>query len=106
MGVLTGLNETRVTTSRGATSLLDHIDFISGISGGSILAAYYGLNGRQTLSDFRERFLLVNPEEHLQTDRSPCSTSRADWRAVLTILPSSPVGSTLISSTMRRSGNL
>ena len=67
-GVLTGLNETRVTTSRGAISLLDHLDFISGVSGGSILAAYYGLNGRHTLSDFRERFLLANPEEHLQTD--------------------------------------
>jgi NTE family protein len=75
-GVLTGLNETRVTTSRGAISLLDHIDFISGVSGGSILAAYYGLNGRQTLSDFRERFLLANPEEHLQTDLSLFNIAR------------------------------
>jgi NTE family protein len=75
-GVLTGLNETRVTTSRGAISLLDHIDFISGVSGGSILAAYYGLNGRQTLSDFRERFLLANPEEHLQTDLNLFNVAR------------------------------
>jgi hypothetical protein len=75
-GVLTGLNETRVTTSRGATSLLNHIDFISGVSGGSILAAYYGLNGRQTLGDFRERFLLANPEEHLQTDLSLFNVAR------------------------------
>jgi NTE family protein len=75
-GVLTGLNETRVTTSRGAISLLDHLDFISGVSGGSILAAYYGLNGRQTLSDFRERFLLANSEEHLQTDLSLFNIAR------------------------------
>jgi NTE family protein len=75
-GVLTGLNETRVTTSRGTISLLDHIDFISGVSGGSILAAYYGLNGRQTLTDFRQRFLLANPEEHLQTDLSLFNIAR------------------------------
>lgn len=83
-GVLTGFDETRVKTSRGAMSLLDHIDFISGVSGGSVLAAYYGLKRRQALSDFRERFLLANPEEHLQTN-SACLTSRADSRAVLTI---------------------
>jgi NTE family protein len=75
-GVLTGLNETRVTTSRGAISLLDHIDFISGVSGGSILAAYYGLNGRQTIGEFRERFLLANAEEHLQTDLSLFNIAR------------------------------
>lgn len=75
-GVLAGLNETRVTTSRGAISLLDHVDFISGVSGGSILAAYYGLYGGQALSDFRERFLLANPEEHLQTDLSLLNVAR------------------------------
>jgi NTE family protein len=75
-GVLTGLNETRVTTSRGTISLLDHVDFISGVSGGSILAAYFGLYGRQTLSDFPERFLLANPEEHLQTDLSLFNIAR------------------------------
>lgn len=67
-GVLTGFNDKYVTTSRGAISLLDHIDFISGVSGGSILAAYYGLYGRQALGDFRQQFLLANPEENLQTD--------------------------------------
>ena len=75
-GVLTGLNETRATTSRGGTSLLNHIGFISGVSGGSILAAYYGLYGRQTLSDFRERFLLANAEEHLQTDLNLFNVAR------------------------------
>lgn len=75
-GVLTGLDETRVTTSRRAMSLLDHIDFISGVSGGSIPAAYYGLNGRQALSDFRERFLLAHPDEHLQTDLSLFNIAR------------------------------
>lgn len=68
--------ETHITTRRGAISLLDHLDFISGVSGGSILAAYYGLYGRQTLSDFRERFLLANAEEHLQTDLSLFNVAR------------------------------
>jgi predicted acylesterase/phospholipase RssA len=65
-GVLTGFGETQVSTTRHAISLLDHIDFVSGVSGGSIIAAYYGLKGREALSDFRERFLLANPE--LQTN--------------------------------------
>jgi NTE family protein len=69
-GVLNGFAETELSKSGQPTSLLDHIDFVSGVSGGSIIAAYYGLKGRQALSDFRQRFLLANPEEDLQTDLS------------------------------------
>jgi NTE family protein len=69
-GVLEGFDQTRVPTRRGAESLLDRLDFLSGVSGGSILAAYYGLRGRAALADFRQRFLLVNAEEALQTDLS------------------------------------
>jgi predicted acylesterase/phospholipase RssA len=67
-GVLTGLGKTQISTTDHAISLLDHIDFVSGVSGGSIIAAYYGLKRRDALSDFRERFLLANPEEDLQTN--------------------------------------
>jgi NTE family protein len=66
-GVLQGFDQTRVRTAGGSVSLLDHVDFVSGVSGGSILAAYYGIKKRQALVDFRERFLLRNPEESLQT---------------------------------------
>jgi NTE family protein len=69
-GVLEGFDQTRVPTRSGATSLLDRLDFLSGVSGGSILAAYYGLKGRAAIADFRQRFLLVNAEESLQTDLS------------------------------------
>ena len=48
--------------------MLDRIDFISGVSGGAVTAAYYGLRKRAALEDFRERFLLRNAEEGLQTD--------------------------------------
>ena len=67
LGVLQGFDETRVRTARGTESLLDHVDFVSGVSGGSIIAAYYGIKKRQALVDFKERFLLRNPEESLQT---------------------------------------
>ncbi len=69
-GVLQGFDETRVPTRTGPVSLLDRLDFLSGVSGGSVLAAYYGLRGRAALGDFKQRFLLVNAEENLQTDLS------------------------------------
>src|SRR5689334_14043954 len=69
-GVLEGFDQTRVPTHTGATSLLDRLDFLSGVSGGSILAAYYGLKGRAAMADFRPRFLNVNAEEALQTELS------------------------------------
>jgi len=65
-GVLTEMERTPV---RGASaSMLDRIDFISGVSGGSVTAAYYGLRKRAALDDFRERFLLRNAEEGLETE--------------------------------------
>jgi NTE family protein len=67
-GVLQGFEETRVPSRSGPVSLLDRLDFLSGVSGGSVLAAYYGLKGRAALADFKQRFLLVNAEENLQTN--------------------------------------
>jgi NTE family protein len=67
-GVLTGFGETQVRTASRTISLLDHIGFVSGVSGGSILAAYYGLKGGGALNDFRERFLLANSEQGLETN--------------------------------------
>ena len=69
-GVLQGFDETRATIDGHAQSLLDQLDFVSGVSGGSVLAAYYGLKKRAALADFRERFLLANGEESLQTSLS------------------------------------
>jgi NTE family protein len=69
-GVLQGFDETHVSTRTGPVSLLDRLDFLSGVSGGSTLAAYYGLHGRAAMTDFKQRFLLVNAEEGLQTNLS------------------------------------
>lgn len=39
-------------------TLLDEVDLITGVSGGSFTAAYYGLYGKDALKDFREKVLL------------------------------------------------
>ena len=75
-GVLTGFDETHVRTRTGTMSLLDHIDFISGVSGGSVLAAYYGLKKRAAMGDFKQRFLLANAEDGLQTNLSLANIAR------------------------------
>ncbi len=63
-GVLQGLD--RVPT-RDRKNYLERVVFVSGVSGGSVTAAYFGLKGRAALADFRERFLLRNAEEDLST---------------------------------------
>jgi NTE family protein len=77
-GVLGEMGASQVRTRGGrVTSVLDHIDFVSGVSGGSVTAAYFGLRGRSALNDFRERFLLQNAEESLSTRISLVNLSRA-----------------------------
>src|ERR1700728_2473521 len=73
-GVLTAFDET--PTPGRAASLLNRIDFVTGVSGGSVLAAYYGLKKRQALADFKQRFLLRNAEEGLQTELSLLTIAR------------------------------
>jgi NTE family protein len=65
-GVLKELEATPVNVTGHKSALFDHIDILSGVSGGSVLAAYMGLRGRDGLADFRERFLIRNAEENLQ----------------------------------------
>ena len=76
-GVLKELERTRIRDRGKTVSLLDRVDFVSGVSGGSVLAAYYGLRKREALSDFRERFLLRNAEESLNTRVSIVNLGRA-----------------------------
>jgi hypothetical protein len=76
-GVLTEIERTQIPLRYGNGSLLDRVDFVSGVSGGSVLAAYYGLKKRAALADFRERFLLRDAEEQLSTALNPVSIVRA-----------------------------
>src|SRR5215813_9813637 len=74
-GVLTEMDGARMR--RGGASLLDRVDFVSGVSGGSVTAAYYGLKKRAALTDFRERFLLRDAEEALRTKFTLVNIQRA-----------------------------
>jgi len=38
-------------------TLLDEVDMISSVSGGSFTSAYYGLHGKKAFEDYKERFL-------------------------------------------------
>jgi len=73
-GALSALDETPAPT--GSTSLLDRVDFVTGVSGGSVLAADYGRKKRAALADFKQRFLLRNAEEGLQTQISLLNIAR------------------------------
>jgi NTE family protein len=55
-GVLQELRDTRIGANR-EHRLLDEVDAISAVSGGSFTAAYYGLHGEDTFRDFETDFL-------------------------------------------------
>ncbi len=73
-GVLAGLDQTPMPNR--PTTLFDRIDFVTGVSGGSVLAAYYGLKKRQALADFKQRFLLRNAEANLQMNLTLLSIAK------------------------------
>jgi NTE family protein len=72
-GAMRGLD--RLPARYGGT-YFDRVIFISGVSGGSVAAGYFGLKGRAALADFRERFLLRNAEEELDTRVSLVNLAR------------------------------
>jgi len=76
-GVLQEIDQTTVRTRTGTHSLLNNVGFVSGVSGGSVTAAYFVLKKREALADFRERFLLRNAEEGLSTSIDPVNLVRA-----------------------------
>lgn len=59
-GVLEALRDTEISIHGSKKRMLDEVDFISGVSGGSFTAAYYGLFGDRIFEDFESRFLKKN----------------------------------------------
>ncbi|MCF6154014.1 MAG: patatin-like phospholipase family protein [Candidatus Brocadia sp.] len=59
-GVLEELRNTEVTINGEKRMLLHEVDGISGVSGGSFTAAYYGLFGDRIFEDFDQKFLKKN----------------------------------------------
>ncbi|WP_404407416.1 patatin-like phospholipase family protein [Pseudidiomarina marina] len=56
-GVLEGLRDTTVVIDNKEVKLLDEIDMITSVSGGSFTAAYYGLHGDKIFENFEQDFL-------------------------------------------------
>ena len=61
-GVLEQLRDTEVTIGGQKRRLLDEVDWISSVSGGSFTAGYYGLFGDRVFTDFERRFLKKDVE--------------------------------------------
>ena len=75
-GILEALAETPISASANRR-LIDEVDLISSVSGGSITAAYYGLYGDRLFSDFKSRFLERDIEAELtSTMLNPMTLSK------------------------------
>ncbi|MGD2056702.1 MAG: patatin-like phospholipase family protein, partial [Gammaproteobacteria bacterium] len=75
-GVLEALATTRLPGT-GQQTMLDEIDMISSVSGGSITAAYFGLYGKRIFTEFRSAFLERDVTTELASRMfSPATLSR------------------------------
>ena len=61
------LQELQAVDNGTPNGLLDHVRLVSGVSGGSVMAAQLGLNGPQGVDGFRERFLITDAETYMTT---------------------------------------
>jgi NTE family protein len=59
------LEELRAAGGGGENGLLDHVHLVSGVSGGSVTAAQFGLYGPAGLEGYRERYLLTDAERYM-----------------------------------------
>lgn len=64
-GVLEQLRDTSVYWEGRQRRLLDEVDVINGVSGGSYAAAYYGLHGDAFFTSFPQRFLQADLQSEL-----------------------------------------
>ncbi len=76
-GVLQQLARTPTPRAGPRRDLLDHVVAVSSVSGGSIIAAYFGLKGRAALDDFRQQFLDQDLMAELNTRVSLVNLGRA-----------------------------
>lgn len=64
-GVLEELRDTPIEIDGRRRRLLDEVDTITSVSGGSFTSAYYGLHGDRIFEDYEERFLRRDIEGEL-----------------------------------------
>lgn len=76
-GVLEVLAATPITGHGKTASLLEKTDLVHGVSGGSILATYLGLHGKNTVPRFEREFLQQNLQSTVLRRFFPLPTCRA-----------------------------
>ncbi len=64
-GVLEELARTQIVWEGRSRRLLDEVEYISAVSGGSFTAAYYALYGDRIFADFEDKFLNQNIQRQL-----------------------------------------
>jgi NTE family protein len=64
-GVLRGMRDVQVRPEGKSSTLLDEIDLLAGVSGGSFPAAYYGLYGKKSFETFPDEFLYPDIEAYI-----------------------------------------
>ena len=67
-GVLEALRDSRVMINGEPRRLLDEVDIISSVSGGSFTAAYYGLYGERIFDEYRDAFLIRDMERPIVSE--------------------------------------
>ena len=67
-GVLEQFKNVKVKSTDKGNTLLDNIDIAYGVSGGSILAAYFALEGKDIIPKFANQFLKVNFQKDIITE--------------------------------------
>ncbi|MDH3831603.1 MAG: patatin-like phospholipase family protein, partial [Gammaproteobacteria bacterium] len=64
-GVMQELRDTNINYDGRPQRLLDEVDYISSVSGGSFTSAYYGLHGDGIFENYEKDFLKFNLQKHL-----------------------------------------
>ena len=64
-GVLRGMRDIPVRPEGRKSVLLDEVDLLAGVSGGSFPAAYYGLYGKRSFETFPDEFLYADIEAYI-----------------------------------------
>jgi len=77
-GVLEELRRTEVVLKGRRSRLIDEVDLITGVSGGSFTALAYGLHGERLFDDYVERFL----RRDLQSELVARLVSPTSWPAL------------------------
>ena len=69
-GVIEELSAQKSRTGNVEKSLIDDVVFVSGVSGGSVPAAYLALHGVEAVPAFRDEFLYKDPQRSFDTSIS------------------------------------